>query len=53
LFDLGDEKLILVDERNRTTGTAGKASIHRRALPSKPFAPRAAGSARNSASAAR
>jgi isopentenyl-diphosphate delta-isomerase len=33
----GDEKLILVDERNRATGTAGKTRIHRQALLHRAF----------------
>jgi isopentenyl-diphosphate Delta-isomerase len=37
LFDRGDEKLILVDERNRATGTAGKTRVHREALLHRAF----------------
>jgi isopentenyl-diphosphate delta-isomerase len=37
LSDRGDEKLILVDERNRATGTAGKTKIHRQALLHRAF----------------
>ncbi len=33
----GDEKLILVDERNRATGTAGKTKVHRQALLHRAF----------------
>jgi isopentenyl-diphosphate Delta-isomerase len=32
-----DEKLILVDERNRATGTAGKTKVHRQALLHRAF----------------
>jgi isopentenyl-diphosphate delta-isomerase len=32
-----DEKLILVDERNRATGTAGKRRVHRQALLHRAF----------------
>ena len=32
-----DEKLILVDERNRAIGTAGKTKVHRRALLHRAF----------------
>ena len=33
----GDEKLILVDERNRATGSAGKTKVHRQALLHRAF----------------
>jgi isopentenyl-diphosphate Delta-isomerase len=33
----GNEKLILVDERNRATGTAGKTKVHRQALLHRAF----------------
>jgi isopentenyl-diphosphate delta-isomerase len=37
LSDRGDEKLILVDERNRATGIAGKTKVHRQALLHRAF----------------
>jgi isopentenyl-diphosphate Delta-isomerase len=37
LSDRDDEKLILVDERNRATGTAGKTKVHRQALLHRAF----------------
>jgi isopentenyl-diphosphate delta-isomerase len=37
LSDRDDEKLILVDERNRATGTAAKTKVHRQALLHRAF----------------
>jgi isopentenyl-diphosphate delta-isomerase len=37
LLERGDERLILVDERNRATGTAGKTKVHRQALLHRAF----------------
>lgn len=37
MSDRGDETLILVDERNRATGTAGKTKVHRQALLHRAF----------------